>query len=344
LRHHGLETELALGPRRVLPIALLASEHPGLVHGSLDRQMRSETSSDLDARFVLRLGPTPRGLPEAERALLDRLGGDDPVPLDRFVASRREVSALARLAARRAVILAGLTPTDAAHGLGLHAAWDAGAAGKAAALLARRKDSVGRPFASSADGVCRRIVETLTARSADFLLEAAFAEDGFSLPGLARHPLAQAALAGHAGLLRMTLSLGVPVVGLGASASTYYPAIASRLGAEALVPEHAEVANAVGAVVGGVHATHAIRILQPVEGVFRVLGGGDTRDLSGRAEAIALATALASEAARRAAHEAGAATADVSVSVEEKTAEAEGREIFIEALVTARASGRPRMG
>jgi hypothetical protein len=41
---------------------------------------------------------------------------------------------------------------------------------------------------------------------------------------------------------------------------------------------------------------------------------------------------------------AGAAGVEVSVEVEVKRAEAEGRDIFVEARILARASGRPRMG
>jgi hypothetical protein len=213
-----------------------------------------------------------------------------------------------------------------------------------ARLFARKRDSLGQPFATDPEGVARGIIATLTRRSAEFILDCALAEDGFSQPELSRHPLAMAALDRRSGLVRHAMTLNVPVVGLGASAATYYGAIAALVGAPSLVPEHAEVANAVGAVIGGVHVTANIRVLQPVEGIFRVLGAGISRDLTDLAAALALAREIAAEQASAAAREAGADTVEVTVDVAEKRAMAEGRDLFIEADVTARGSGRPRIG
>ena len=169
------------------------------------------------------------------------------------------------------------------------------------------------------------------------------AEDGFREAGLSRHALAVAALDGHSGLVKIGLSLTAPVVGLGASAATYYGDIAGLVGAPSLVPEHAEVANAVGAVVGGVHVSAEVKVLQPVEGIFRVFTRSGTRDILDLGEALVHAQEAARIQAESDALTAGAATVETSVSVDEKKIVAEGRELFVEALVTARASGRPRI-
>ncbi|HSG57352.1 MAG TPA: hydantoinase/oxoprolinase family protein, partial [Paracoccaceae bacterium] len=53
LAQEGLAGRLTLGPRRVLPISLLAVDWPDLVHRSLEKSLQSNTCGALDGRFVL---------------------------------------------------------------------------------------------------------------------------------------------------------------------------------------------------------------------------------------------------------------------------------------------------
>ena len=278
LRSEGVDTALTLGPRRALPVSLLAVDEPRLVHETLDRQRLSDVPHELDGRFVVPLVAGGDGLPELERELLSRLAGR-PAASDRLLAGRREANALQRLIARRLVIASAFTPSDAAHVAGHYAAWDLSAAQKAAELLARRRTSLGRPLAANGPALAALVLETLTQRSSELVLDCALVEDGFR-SGLATHPLALAAMARSSRVAAFSLGLSLPLVGLGASARTYYGRIAERLGASSLVPEHADVANAIGAVVGSVSIVAQVRVLQPVEGLFRVLGGGLTKDLT----------------------------------------------------------------
>ncbi len=160
-----------------------------------------------------------------------------------------------RLVARGLVMIAGVTPSDASHVLGRLDAWDGVAAEKAVRLLAKRRNGAGDRFAPDAVTLAGRIVDQLTEQTVECLLEAAFDEDR-GIEGepvaLARHPLTRAGLARHRGVVEVTLRLGVPVIGLGASAPSYYGAVGDRLGCEMILPEHAGVANAIGAVVGQV--------------------------------------------------------------------------------------------
>ncbi|WP_448149658.1 hydantoinase/oxoprolinase N-terminal domain-containing protein [Labrys miyagiensis] len=342
IEQHGLESHLKLGPRRAVPLSLLATSHADLVHATLERQLRADMPNELFGRFALRLNPSRAELPALEAEVLARLE-QGPQAADKLIQNRRELNALQRLVNRRLAIMASLTPSDAAHVLGLHEAWDMTAAEKGMLLFCRRRNAMGLPFAETPDILARQIIGTLTRRSAEFLLECALAEDGFREQGLSRHALAAAALDGHSGLVRIGLSLTTPVVGLGASAATYYGDIAGLVGAPSLVPEHAEVANAVGAVVGGVHVSAEVKVLQPVEGIFRVFTRGGTRDITDLTQALAFAETTAREQSEAEALQAGAATVEIAVSVDQKKVVAEGRELFVEALVTARASGRPRI-
>lgn len=269
------------------------------------------------------------------------------MPLAAALSSRLEVAAMGRLVARGLVMIAGVTPSDASHVLGRLSAWDGSAAEKALRLMAKRRNGRGERFAVDGTVLAQAIVDQLTAQTVDCLLEAAFAEDaafaGQPPEALARHPLTVAGLNRHRGVVDTTLRLGVPVIGLGASAPSYYGAVGERLGARMILPEHAGVANAIGAVVGQVVQRATGLVTSPGEGRFAAhLAEGVTVFSTRDAALAALETALVGEASDRA-RRAGAADVSVTVTRDLREAEVEGRAMFIEATISATASGRPRV-
>jgi N-methylhydantoinase A/oxoprolinase/acetone carboxylase beta subunit len=341
----GLDGGLRLGPRRLVPVSLLAVEHGPMVHAALDRALASETPGEHDGRFVLPGAARPAGLAPREAGLLARI--DRPMPLAQALSSRLESAALERLVARGAVMLSGATPSDASHVLGGLAAWDGAAAEKAMALLARRRTGAGERFAPDAAAMARAAVDRLTAQTAEALLEAAFAEDpafaGLPPADLARHPLLRAGLVGHTGVVALTARLGVPVVGLGASAPAYYGAVGRALGCEMILPAHADVANAIGAVAGQVRQSATGLVTQPAEGRFAVhLPSGVSHHASAD-EALAVLDAALTEAATTRALAAGAVEVTLTRRVRRREAEIEGRRLLVEAEMTVTASGRPRV-
>jgi len=339
----GLQTRILLGPRRVMPVALLAADHAAMVHRALDRQLGSERPGDLDGHFLATHDQSrPAGLAAAEIEILDALAGG-PRPAGEVLRTRLLRTALKRLVSRGLAIVAALTPSDAAHVLGIHEGWDRDAAEKAARLFARARGNDGKPVAPGPSPLARRIVDTLIRRSAELVLDAAFAEDGFEVAEPSRSFLARAALDRHSRLLRPRLELAVPLIGLGASAPTYYPAVAELLGAENAVPEHADVANAIGAVVGRVRIARSVTITCPAEGRFRAHLPEGAEDFTSFEAARAVASAALDAVTRAAASQAGAAEAQVTLTTDIRDAIVEGKAMLVEATVTATATGRPRL-
>ncbi len=341
----GLSGDLRLGPRRLVPVSLLARDHPGMVHEALDRALGTDMAGDHDGRFAIPMGGDATGLSPRETALLARIA--TPMPLARALSSRLEGIALDRLVARGLVMLAGVTASDASHVLGGLADWDAGAADKALRLMARRRTGLGERFAPDATALAQMIVDRLTAQTVTCLLEAAFGEDAAFAGGdpgaLAAHPLVAAGLSRHRGVLDLSVGLAVPVIGLGASAPAYYPAVGRRLGARMILPEHAGVANAIGAVVGQVSQRATGLVTAQGEGIFTAhLPSGPERFDDREAALSALEAALVTEATARALA-AGAADTVVTLTRAVRGAEIEGRSMFLEATLTATASGRPRI-
>ena len=135
----------------------------------------------------------------------------------------------------------------------------------------------------------------------------------------------------------------MPLVGVGAPAASYYPAVAQGLGVRLVVPPHAEVANAVGAVLGQVAQRVHITVTQPVRGTFKVFTPDGPQDFRGLDAAIAQARTLAAQEAHARALAAGAVDAQVVFSQEDNQVnnDIDGN-VFFEATVTATAWGRPR--
>lgn len=343
----GLTGGIVLGPRRVVPISLIASEDSERVHAVLDDQLRNETPGEYDAQFVrLVPGAETSGLAQKDAVLLERLD-ERPQSVGAVLKNRLESSALRRLVNRGVVQLAGVTPSDACHVLGELDTWDQAAALKAMTLVGRKRTGSGNQLCPDSKNMALMIYDRLVEQTILALLETAFAEEDFEFgvptDVLARHVLMQRGLDQHKGLVRLDAGLNVPVVGLGASAATYYPNVGKRLGCEMTLPEHAGVANAIGAVVGRVTIRRNGTVTSPSEGRFRVhLDTGPVDFLDSEA-AMSRMEQFLETSARQQAEDAGAVDLQVQRTRNVQVAEAEAREMFLEAEITVEVVGRPRI-
>ena len=341
----GLETELVLGPRRLVPLSLFALDHRDLVHETLERQLGKSRTDEHDGRFAILVGRANAhmsALGSSEQSLIDQLA-DGPLSLDRLIKSRVQAGTVNRLAAQGLVMISGLTPSDAAHVLGLHGGWDKEAALQGAELFARQRGNKGQAIAEDAKTLSRWIVDTLIGMSAETLLAACLKRDGLTAKGLARQLLTATATQSDTHLTQIDAGLRVPVIGLGASAPTYYPHVAEKLGTDALIPEHAGVANAVGAVVGRIRVIAEASISQPEQGRYRVYSSQAPRDFAKLDDAAGFAETILRDEARAGALDAGAGDIEIRINRDDKTAVIEGKEQLIETLIRATASGRPQI-
>jgi N-methylhydantoinase A/oxoprolinase/acetone carboxylase beta subunit len=348
---------LTLGPRRSVPLALLGHLHPELLE-LLNGQAARQKPSRYDGRFLIRQRPADpaRGdFSEVQRAILSKVG-EGPLALERLFTAG-ESSYLADLELRRLVErgylgLAGFTPTDAAHVLGYQASWSAAAARAGAAILARRAGV-------EAEELCRRVVRQVTLQAGRAILSAALAEaHGLDLSEheRVRSELVDRALLANGqpdGLVSVRLTLNRPLVAIGAPVSTYYPAVAEALHTRLSIPAHAEVANAVGAVVGSV--MQSVRALvaplgeereafdPSVAAGYRVHLSEEVRDFAELEPALQFARQEASARAEALALRAGAASVQVTLTQADHSVEISGDQLFLGSEVTATATGRPRL-
>lgn len=340
----GLGAGLRLGPRRLMPIALAAEKFPELVHGVLDRCLANDIPPSDGGRFAVPMFTTlPEGLDDRETTVASRLI-NGPIRVSEVAVSRMENPALMRLVTRGMVMIAGVTPSDASHVLGRVDAWDVEAANKALTLFARRRVGSGDRLGAGPEQMAQMIIDQLTTQTVDCLLQAAFDEDGWERADvLASHPLTFAGMDQRKGIVQMDLRLGVPVIGLGASAGAYYGAVGSRLNTRMILPEHAGVANAIGAVVGQVAMHASGTVTSPGPGAFAVhLPDGLTQFSSSDEAMNTLETALRDEAGDTA-RAAGVEEIRFTVDRDIKQVEVEDQPMFIEATIKVTAQGRPRI-
>jgi N-methylhydantoinase A/oxoprolinase/acetone carboxylase beta subunit len=341
----ALEAKLKLGPRRLVPLALAAHLHGDAVIRVLERQHGASSPGRLDGRLAFRTGLPERfaaGLAPAEARLYATVT-DAPQAVDGLVYSTSQVATLNRLVRRGLVHLSGFTPSDAAHVLGRQSNWNAEAARLGAALFARRRDGRGDPLGGTAEEISARVLSEITRRSAEVVFETAFVEDGIGGAEAVAHAFVQNALDGRSGIARFTLGLDRPIVGLGASASLHYAGLPGLTGTGCIIPEDADVANALGAVVGQVRVAVEAVVSQPNPGQFRVSAGEMLRDFATEAGALEAASEEALRLARAKAEAAGAVDLRTDVETEIATAEIRGERSFVEARIVATASGRPRI-
>jgi N-methylhydantoinase A/oxoprolinase/acetone carboxylase beta subunit len=270
---------------------------------------------------------------------------------------------LKRLTKLGYVAISGFTPTDAAHVLGFHDSWSREAADLGAELILRSFPSL-RVEDLSAERLCADVLRRVALQSGRAVVTAVLAE-GFNLhlesfPAFSELFVDRAIESQRSGapapgrpapgtpagsnLFGVSLNLKQPLVAIGAPVATYYPDVAESLHTELVIPSHAEVANAVGAVVGSV--MQSVRVLiSPQDGgeLFRVHCEDGVHDFHELEEAASFALEAAKVLAEGLARKAGAFSVKVSVDREDHNAVAAGEEFFIQSLITATATGRPHL-
>jgi N-methylhydantoinase A/oxoprolinase/acetone carboxylase beta subunit len=332
-------------------LSLLGSQHPRIIE-TLRYQAEEAIRVGYDGQFLLRLrrlDTKESGLKPDELELWEALEGG-PLALSEILQGPAKQRAMKRLLDRGLATLSSFTPSDAAHALGLQQTWSREAAELGARLWLRRLDALGGEKLKEIEPFCRRIVEQAVRQSVLAILGTAFdqsldiASDKIGKLGELVMTRMAEGTAQDSPLVSLDMNLKRPLVGIGAPAATYYPEIARRLGTELIVPPHADVCNAVGAVAGGVLQRVELLISQPIEGRFRVHLPDGVADFSPLEAAVERATAAATEQARRLAHEAGAADPEIKIEREDKTVPTgAGMILFIESRIRATAFGRPRL-
>ncbi len=342
----NVDRDLLVGPRRVLPLCYLAATTGDGVTATLASLPRRDDVVRTCAMSLDFLLPGPmaahREPTDEERRVLDALRD---APTHRAALAARLGLASPRLVNTRrmedrgVIQRAALTPTDLLHYTGEFAAWDVAAARAGVEAFAHL-------YGCAPDELVALTWERITRMLAlTVIAEEMGRED---LEGEAAQSPALAAVLerllapGPDGPLSFAPDYARPVVGIGAPADAFLPPLAERLSCEVLVPEHAEVANAVGAIVSHVSASEVIAVRPSEYDAFTVYAPGGRREFESLTAAAEYAAREASRAARERALAAGAAEPRVELQVDRRIGRlSTGEEQIIEVSVRATAMGYP---
>jgi N-methylhydantoinase A/oxoprolinase/acetone carboxylase beta subunit len=341
---------IALGPERVVPLAHLAADCPQVKRRlrALSRRAWAEASPEwLEYWFLLR-EPGDESLLESSHAkkLVAFLRGG-PRPLPEIVA-HLDVLHVAQIGAgelwRQEIIgKAGLTPTDLLHVEGRYTPWDAEASELALQVFSHHQFKEPDEIREM---VWRQAVEIIVHAVISFLSKQTLAPPGaFSSEGeddIGRWFFLNSIYDVHPHL-KTDFRLREPIVGIGAPAAFFLEKVAQALHAQLVLPQHHEVANALGAIAGSVMVVEEILVyprldasgLQVVGYYVQTTERRKDFDEDRLDECLAYATDLARERALGAAVRSGADNPEVVVEME-----TEGLDTY---RIQARAMGNPRL-
>lgn len=336
-------SQLHIGPRRVVPLSLLASDYPEVV----DRlqQQAQQKSNFRVGQLVLSQGRDVQGLSANERALLEELE-DGPRLLTSLLDIERYgaivLQRVDRLESRQLVLRSAFTPTDALHVLGRLDVWNAEAARIGARMLAAQAGLTPK-------ALCEQVVDGVSDRVSQALVTKILGDEGV-FPEWEEEPSAAALLTRALGHipdsdLGCKMRLRQPLVAIGAPVEAYMPRASEQLNTELVIPDHAEVANAVGAVTGSV--VQQVRVtIQPLDEDkgFRLHLPDCVCDFSSLKESVQHAEETMPERVEKMARRAGADHIEVRMERFDNVAPVRGgwaERIYLSTELTFTAVGRP---
>lgn len=336
--------EVMVGPRRAVPIAYLAHEDPGVLPQLHDLAQAdvSPLVQPCDFLVLVRPDALPHDLTAVERRIAQALadGPKSQWHLARLgCASHPALLTSSRLEACGAVRRSSLTPTDVLHAQGRLSMWSPDASRLAAELYARR-------LGIGTEELYRRVAERIRRTAAlEILARCMPGSDHRAKKQYPADPAVLDSLFGDGeGPIRWSVRTSLPLVGVGAPAATWLAPVAEVLGTELIVPPHAEVANAVGAVSGTLIFRESARIGLDIEGRY-VVHSGLAKSLHSSLEA---AKERAVEDVRALLHRRiqieGVKGVEFRITVDARDHYAdagEGQRVFVECQVAGTAVGKP---
>ena len=344
---------LTIGPRRVVPTSLLGHLYPEIVP-KLEAQLQGMVNARSN-RFVLRLENNLALLSQLNAAELEAWEAisDKPVELDSIVLQNRTFGrALAKLKRLGLAIYSGFTPSDAVHVLGINSHWDSRAAELSARIWMRQMRFLygyGKWDGDDVEAACRQVYDLVIANIRRLLVEVGLNE--FNLAGKSGKSsgivdtITQMVIGSHESLGRKPLfnldfASDYPIVAVGAPAASYYRDVADSMHIGLHLPQHADVANAFGAVMGSVIQRAQVTVTQPQHGTFRLFHQDQPQTFESLDIAKQEAQSIVSRLAEQKAREAGAINPTVSVEFNDIHVQDEiDGELFLESTVIATAIG-----
>ena len=335
-----------LGPRRVAPIAWLGATYPGTDSALkfLDMYLDRHTVSTRDMQILALTGSPDHMtlLPQEENVIT--LLKSRPFSIDELIKRTgvlfEKSLKLERLEDSFIIQRCGLTLTDLLHVTGRFNRWHKESAESYCRMFSRLTKM---DIAEMADHLLDMGVERLTLELLKRQLDEETDPEALHTCPVCR-TLVKNLLSGGSDQYAVRIDLKRPVVGIGAPIHFFLPRAAKALGAEAVLPQDADVANAIGAITSNVVVKRHLRIVPNQEGGFLIEGLVGARHFQNFAEADAFAREELARMVRNLAEAAGTSSRVVELRTEDQIpTTADGRQIFMGRIIRAKITGQPDM-
>lgn len=337
----------SIGPRRIAPVAWLGETAADTTAALdyLEAHLPRFRLSTKDAQLLTLTGHDRQlSFSDDEKQILDLLQRR-PYTLDEL--SKRlnifysAALPLSRLENAYMIQRCGLTPTDLLHQTGQFERWNTDAAKRMCAIYAQ---IVGKPIAEMVDLLMGKIIRQLALELLKRQLDEDTNPDAMDECEMCKTLVDR--ILGTAGKgYHISFQLQHPVIGIGAPIGHFLPAAADLLGARAVLPEHVDVANAVGAVTGKVMIRRSAWIRPDQHGGFFIEGLPDASQFTKFDQAELWARERLIATVRTLAQLAGTCGEDIELQVEDQMAQsARGEKLFLQRRLTALLVGPPAAG
>jgi N-methylhydantoinase A/oxoprolinase/acetone carboxylase beta subunit len=333
-----------IGPRRVAPIAWLGAAYPGADRAMkfLDMHLDRHTVTTKDMQILALTGSADSLAltPQEEKTLT--LLKSRPFSIDELIKRTgvlfEKSLKLERLEDNFIIQRCGLTLTDLLHVADRFDRWSRESAESYCRMFSRLTKM---DIAEMIDYLLDMGVERLTLELLKRQLDEETDPEALHTCTVCR-TLVKNLLAGGSDQYAVRIDLKRPVVGIGAPIHFFLPRAAEVLGAKAVLPEDADVANAIGAITSNVVVKRHLRIIPNQEGGFLIEGLAGARHFQKFNEADAFAREELARMVRDLAWAAGTSSRVVELETEDQIpTTANGKQIFMGRIIHAKLTGRP---
>jgi len=333
-----------IGPQRVAPMAWLGTHGSG-VDEALDFLMQRLDDYRGSTKRMQVLTPLGHhdGLPlTAREADIVSLLEERPFSLqelsERIGLSHWSFVPVSRLEEHFIVQRCGLTPTDLLNHRGEIALWDTKASSRMCEILSAitgmNSDDM---IQALLDKMVKKLALEIVKRQLDEETDPDCLEDCEVCRVLISNMLGGGNRNYH-----MQMKMYKPIVGIGAPVHLFLSGAASLLGAEAILPEHADVANAIGAITSQVRVRRQVKIRPSQAGGFLIEGLPGAKRFLDLEEATTRAEQGLARMVRDLARASGTSENSVEMDVEDHIhTTASGSQVFLRRTITAELTGAP---
>lgn len=339
------EGDLKVGPQRVWPLSVVAYQYPNLLH---EMRVNFERSYDLmfaqstDCFMLLKKSATERfsALEEKVISLLEQ-GPRSLYYLAQMLDLDPNLFSMNHLVDIGLVARISMTPTDILHARGTYTQWNQDAAILGVDIMAGR---IGKTREEFIEFASEKIINELCYTCVQSLLGGEGENLWLKKDDTAMFFLNKALSPKKDRLLGCSFHMEMPIVGIGAPVEVWLPEVARKMHTGLVIPDHAEVANAVGAATGKIMETVRV-LIKPGEhdSGYIVHAPWERKVFETLEEASEYALAEAKRRAEGAAEKAGAKDYELLVNHEDVYARAfmiDG-DIYVESRIEVTAVGRP---